>query len=70
MVRRTYRSGAIIVLAIHWFTRDGSDTQLFAVTSDTDPLTLCERYDIYPLQVSRHYIVVGDLTRRALIYEV
>ncbi|CAH9016276.1 conserved hypothetical protein [Vibrio phage 382E49-1] len=58
------------MLAIHWFTRDGSDTQLFAVTNDTNPLALCERYDIYPLQVSRHYIVAGDLTRRALIWSV
>lgn len=58
------------MLAIHWFTRDGSDTCLFAVTNDTDPLALCERYEIYPLQVSRHFIVAGDTVRRALIYEV
>ena len=58
------------MLAIHWFTRDGSDTRLFAVTNDTDPLALCERYGVYPLQVSRHFIVAGDTVRRALIYEV
>ena len=58
------------MLAIHWFTRDGSDTCLFAVTNDTDALALCERYGVYPLQVSRHFIVAGDTVRRALIYEV
>ena len=55
--------------AIHWFTRDGNDTMLFAVTSE-EPLDACVRYGIYPLQKSRNFIVAGDMTRRALLWEV
>lgn len=55
--------------AIHWFTRDGSDTRLFAVTSE-EILDACVRYGIYPLQVSRHFIVAGDTTRRALMWDL
>jgi len=55
--------------AIHWFSRDGSDTRLFAVTSE-EILDACVRYGIYPLQTSRHFIVAGDETRRALMWRV
>ncbi|AUR92408.1 hypothetical protein NVP1171O_81 [Vibrio phage 1.171.O._10N.261.52.F12] len=55
--------------AIHWFTRDGNDTRLLAVTSE-EVLDVCVRYGIYPLQTSRHFIVAGDMTRRALLWRV
>lgn len=55
--------------AVHWFTVDGNDTTLLPVTTAT-VFEICDFYGLCILQVSTHFIVVGDMTRRALLWEV
>lgn len=69
MAWRTHSNGALEMTAIHWFTLDGNDTTLLAVATAT-VFEICDFYGLYILQVSTHFIVVGDMTRRALLWEV